>query len=114
MLWTGVALLERLTRLVMGSDVLHQLAREIRGRGEDPAGDHVALDLREPELDLVEPRTVGRRVVDLDPRVGFKPGGDSLGLMCREVVGDDVDPASPGLAGHQPVDEAQELRTRVP
>lgn len=83
MLWIGVAPLERLTGLVVGPDVLHQLASEIRGRGEDPAGDHVALDLREPELDLVEPRTVGRRVVDLDPGVCLEPGGDGFRLMRR-------------------------------
>ena len=31
-------------------------------------GDHIALDLREPELDLIEPRGVGRREVEWTSR----------------------------------------------
>ena len=43
-------------------DVTHQLASQIGHRGEDAAGDHGALDLREPEFHLVEPGRIGRRV----------------------------------------------------
>ena len=59
----GVAVgpLDGAARLVVLSDVVHELPAKIGRGGEDAAGDHVTLDLREPELDLVEPRAVGRR-----------------------------------------------------
>ena len=38
---------------VVVSDVAQELAREILHRGEDAARNHVALDLREPDLYLV-------------------------------------------------------------
>jgi hypothetical protein len=38
------------TGLVVGPDVLHQLAPQIRGRGEDAAREAVALDLGKREL----------------------------------------------------------------
>ncbi len=50
----------------MLTDVLYELPAQISGGGEEAPGDHVALDLGEPELDLVEPRAVGRRVVRSD------------------------------------------------
>lgn len=37
----------------MQADVLHQFPLQITGRREDPARDDVALDLREPEFNLV-------------------------------------------------------------
>ena len=39
--------------LVGMTDVTHELAREVVDRGEDPAGDHIAFDLTEPEFDLL-------------------------------------------------------------
>ena len=38
-------------------------------RLEDAASDQVTLDLRKPDFDLVEPRRVGRCVVDSDVRM---------------------------------------------
>ena len=40
---------------VVASNVTQELAREILQRGEDPARNHVALDLGKPNLHLVEP-----------------------------------------------------------
>src|SRR5438876_8038114 len=48
----GVGPAKWATGLVVGPDVLHQLAPQIRGRREDAAREAVALDLRKPELDL--------------------------------------------------------------
>ncbi len=52
------------------ADVAHDLAGEIGHGGEDAPGDHVALNLRKPQFDLVEPGRVSRRVVEVDPAVG--------------------------------------------
>src|SRR5881392_3648682 len=90
----GVGPAKWATGLVVGPDVLHQLAPQIRGRREDAAREAVALDLRKPELDLIEPRAVGRREMQGDARMRGEPRGDRLGLMRREVVGNEVDRAA--------------------
>ena len=47
------------------TDVAHELAGQVLDRGEDPAGNHIALDPGKPVLDLVEPGGVGRSVVEM-------------------------------------------------
>jgi hypothetical protein len=39
---------------------------EVRHGGEDAAGDHISLDLAEPQFDLVEPGRVGRGEVHMN------------------------------------------------
>ena len=76
----------RLRGAVVAVDVPPDLAREVGGRGEDAAGEQVACDLAEPELDLVQPRAVGGGEVDLHRRMRLEERGHLLGLMRREVV----------------------------
>src|SRR5436309_6695560 len=71
----GVGPAKWATGLVVGPDVLYQLAPQIRGRREDAAREAVALDLRKPELDLIEPRAVGRREMQGDARMRGEPRG---------------------------------------
>ncbi|MFP6898363.1 MAG: hypothetical protein VCA38_17305 [Roseibacillus sp.] len=61
----GVAIdpFERLGLGVVVADVAHDLAFKGLG-GEDPSGDQVALDLGEPDFDLVEPRGMSRSLVE--------------------------------------------------
>ena len=58
----GVAIdpFERLGLGVVVADVAHDLAFKVGLGGEDPSGDQVALDLGEPDFDLVEPRGISR------------------------------------------------------
>src|SRR5260370_24255278 len=109
----GVGPAKGATGFVVGPDVLHQLASQIGGRGEDAAREAVALDLGKPELDLIQPRAVRRRIVHRDARVRGEPCGDGLGLMRGEVVGDEMDRAAPRVGGHQLVQEGEELDTRM-
>jgi hypothetical protein len=37
------------------ADIAHQPAIQVLHRGEDAAGNHIALDAREPILDLIQP-----------------------------------------------------------
>ncbi len=85
----------------------------MQGR-EDAPGDDVALDLREPELHLVEPGGVGRREVQLHIRMGLQEGVDVFGLMRGEIVEDDVDRDVTPLMGHDVGQEGDELGRRVP
>src|SRR5947199_2496661 len=88
----GVGRAKWATGLVVGPDVLYQLAPQIRGRREDAA----------------------REAVALDPWMRGEPRGDRLGLMRREVVGNEVDRAAPRVGGHELIEEGQELDTRMP
>ena len=45
---------------VVVADVAHELALQVGDGSEDTSGDNVALDLAEPQLDLVQPRGVSR------------------------------------------------------
>ena len=58
--------------------------------GEAGAGERIALQDREPDLDLVEPGGVGRREVEPNVRVA-DAAIVALGLVGREIVEDDVD-----------------------
>ena len=58
--------------LIVVSDVAHDLPAKVALGGEDAAGDDIALDLGEPDLDLIEPGGIGGRVMELDARVGLE------------------------------------------
>ncbi len=47
------------------ADVAHELAGQVLDRGEDTAGDDIALDPGEPVFDLIKPRGVGRGLVEM-------------------------------------------------
>jgi len=49
----GIGPAKRFRRCRVGSNVFPQFAGEIGNRGENAAGDDVALDLREPQLHLI-------------------------------------------------------------
>ena len=51
------------------ADIAHELSFEVKDRREYAPSDEVALDLAEPQLDLVEPGGVGGSEVQLDLRV---------------------------------------------
>ena len=69
------------------------------GAGEDAAHNDVALDAAEPILDLVQPGTVGGREMHGDVGMIDEEGIDCRGLVAADVVADDVNLASFGLAG---------------
>ncbi len=83
--------LERFGVSIVGADVTHDLSFEVILRGEDAAGDQVALDLGEPDFDLVEPGGVGRGVVNGDVWMLAQKSGAALGFMGGKVVDDEVD-----------------------
>ena len=98
---------------VVVSDVAQELVREILHRGEDTARNYVALDLGEPDLYLVKPAGVSRSVMDPNGRVGCKEFKNGFGLMCTQIIGNDVDLAAGWLRGHDLGKEIDKLRTGV-
>ena len=85
---------------VVVSDVAQELVREILHRGEDAARNHVALDLGEPDLYLVKPAGVSRSVMDSNGRIGLQEFKNGFGLMCTQIIGNDMDLAAGWLSGN--------------
>lgn len=94
-------------------DVAHDFTPEIALGTKDAAGDDVALDLGEPDFHLIEPRGVGRGVVDAHARVGLQESGDGLGFVRGKIVSDDVNFLALVDSGHQLAQESDELHTGV-
>jgi hypothetical protein len=112
--WRGVASAEGTAGLVVGPDVLHQLAAQLARGGEDAPGNAVPLDLGKPKLHLVEPGAIGRGVVNGDPGVRRQPVPDRLRLVSGEIVADQVDRPAPRLGADDVVEKLDELGAGVP
>jgi hypothetical protein len=110
----SIAPANRFRRFVVITNVPADLSCEISDRREDAARQQVAFDLREPQLDLIQPRPVGRR--EMEPHVGMRdqerPYG--LGLVRGEIVENHVDLATLRLTGHNLAEELDEGGARVP
>ena len=66
-------------------DVAYELAGQVLDRGEDTAGDDIALDPGEPVFDLIEPRGVGRGVVEMDFAVSREELPHPFGLVAERL-----------------------------
>jgi hypothetical protein len=104
---------KRFGRFAVEANVFHQLAGEIGDGSEDATIDHVALDFGEPDLNLIEPRRISRGEMKAYSGILIEESGHSLGLVCREIVQNDVD----RLAARSSFDEigqkSQEVFTGV-
>ena len=111
----GVAVgpLDRLGRAVVEADVTHEFSSQVFDGGEDASGDDVALDLGEPDLDLIEPRRVGGSEVKLDIRVIGEELLDTSRFVSGEVIQNDVDLFTSGLACDDGRQERYELSAGV-
>src|ERR1700712_5104708 len=84
--WVAVGPANRFRILVIALDIAANLAGQIRQRREDPAGEQVALDLAKPEFDLIQPRRVGRREVQVDAGMGLQERLYAFGFVRRQVI----------------------------
>ena len=104
---------DRSRGFVVVAYVAHELARQILYRSEDASRNNVALNLGKPNFDLVEPARIGRGVVDPNSGVGLKEVKNSLGLVCTQVIGNNVDLATCRLTRHDLCKEIDELGAGV-
>src|SRR4030067_2982033 len=79
----------------------------LTGRSEADSLEHLSGQDAEPELHLVEPRSMGRSEVEVNIGIAPKPTV-FLGLVGIKVVQHDVD-LLVGTGGHHLVHEVQEL-----
>ena len=87
-------------------DVTKELSRQVGFGTEDSSGNNSALNFGKPDFDLVEPTRIGRRVMELNYRIGLEELRDTLGFVRAQVVGHDMNFSARRLAGH---DRAQKV-----
>src|SRR5712664_4337615 len=112
--WISIFPLHGTGRFVVLTDVSQELFVQIRNGSEYPSGDDVALDLAEPQLNLIQPRRVGRSEVQVNLGMHRQEVRDRPALVSREVVGDHMDLFAAGLIDHNVCEERGELRRGVP
>ena len=96
------------------ADVSHEIALQVGNGSEHAAGDDVALDLREPQLDPVEPGRVRRGEMQVNLRMRRQEFLNQVGLVGRVVIRDHVDHFAARLVDHQVGEKGDELSRGVP
>src|SRR5258707_10490726 len=108
--WIAVGPTDRFRVFVVTRDVSTNLPRAIGNRREYASGQEAAVDLRKPEFHLIQPRRIGGREVQMDPRLRLKKRLNAFGLVRGQLVDDDVDLPVSRLGRH---DVAQEVDERL-
>ena len=80
-----VSPLEGESCFVVMADIAHDLAVEVGLGFEDAACNEISLDLGEPDLDLIEPRGIGRGEMELDVGMGAQKSLNGFGFMSRRL-----------------------------
>ena len=105
---------DRFGRRVVVPDVATDLSGQVRDRRKDAAAEQVAFNLRKPQLDLIEPGRIRRGDMQMHVRMLEQKRPHGLGLVGREVVGDDVDLPLLQLRGDYVAQEFDKGRTGMP
>jgi len=95
------------------ANVASNLSRQIVHRGEDASCEQLAFNAAEPQLDLVQPRRVGRREVEMHVRMRLEEGGHRSRLVRRQVVENHVNLTPARLTGHDVAEKCDERFARV-
>jgi len=95
------------------ADIGHDLSVEVGLGFEDAACNEVSLDLGEPDLDLIEPRGIGRGEMELDVGTDAQKLLNGFSFMSRKVVGDDMNMGFGGLSSDHLGEELHELGAGV-
>ena len=93
--------------LIVGGDKGIDLHAQLTWRGEAGTGQGAARQDGEPDLDLIEPRGVGRREMKMDVLVTRQPA-IVFGLVGIQVVEDDMN-FPVGMVSDDAVHEVQEF-----
>ena len=105
---------DRFRVLVIAGDVASDLACEVGERGENASGEQVPFDFGKPEFDLVEPRGIRRREVQLDAGIRVEKRLDLFGLVRREVADNHVDRMPTWLRREDVAEKGDERVAGVP
>ncbi len=100
--------------LRVGTNVAQELAGEILDRGKNAASDHFALQPREPDLNLIEPGRIGGCEVKLHVAVSSEEIFDLIGLVCGQIIENDMNLLMRFAAGDNLFEETDEFGAGVP
>ena len=106
--WVGVGPFDGGGGFVVVTDVAQEFSPQVVQGAKDAARNDVTLDFGEPIFDLVEPGGVGRREVQVHPRVGREERLDAFRHVRRQIVDDDMDLALARLGGDDVLEELDE------
>src|SRR6266478_3177768 len=112
--WIRIFPLHGTGRIVVLTDVSQELSLKIRDGSEYTSRDDGALDLAKPQLDLIQPRGIGRSEVQVNLGMRRQEVRDRPALVSREVVGDHMDLFAARLIDHNIGEESDELGRGVP
>jgi hypothetical protein len=93
----------------VGIDVVSEFASQVGDSSENAAGDDLAFDLGEPDLDLVEPGRIGGREVKPDSRMLLEELADRLSFVGGEIVEDHVNLLPRRAQGYDLLKKGDEL-----
>jgi len=112
--WIGIFPLHGTWRFVVLPDVAQELFLQIRDGSEYSSRDDVAVDLAEPQLDLIQPGGVGRREVQVNLGMHRQEIRDRPALVRRLVVSNHMDLFAARLIDHNVGKEGDEFGRGVP
>jgi hypothetical protein len=75
----------------IGTNITSQLARQVRYRRKDTAGDDFPFNACKPDFDLVEPGRVGRCEMQVHVWVSGEEILHQLGFVGRKVIQNNVE-----------------------
>ena len=81
-------------------DVANHFSGQVGGGGEDSPGNDIALDFGKPDFNLIKPARIGWSVTDPDGWIGIEEPENTLGFMCAQVIGHEVNFSALRQAGH--------------
>src|SRR5687767_15224713 len=113
MRWIAVGPADRLRFVVVAPDVASNLAREIRNGAEDATREQVALNLRKPEFNLIEPGGIGGREVEMDAGMRVEERVHALRFVGRKVIDNHMNLPTAWLRRDDVAEKLDERRTRV-
>ena len=96
---------------VVLADVTDQLCGKVADGSENSARDDISLDFGKPDLHLIEPTRIGRSVVEANRGIGLQELENLLGFMRAQVVDDEVNFSTLGLAGNELAKKTNKLGT---
>src|SRR6476660_502762 len=95
-------------------DVTKELSGQVSFGSENSSINVCALNFGKPNFSLVEPTRIGRRVMELNYRIGLEELRNTLGFVRAQVVGHDMNFSASRLAGHDRAQKVNKFRTGMP
>ena len=95
-------------------DVTKELSGQVSFGSENSSINDRALNFGKPNFNLVEPTRIGRRVMELNYRIGLEELRNTLGFVRAQIVGHDMNFSARRLAGHDGAQKVDKFDAGMP